>query len=139
LVVLLLAFTFNIRVNTIFVSQWPTKLWDFISILFDVSLAIALMLTFISGENWEKEKCLWELEQQKEWTEVMTKCQKRKAKCSKRVTFAPSPVFSPRKTSSPDHLETMALFRCSQTARTFGEMSTFWKNGSKQRPVKFGL
>ena len=33
---------------------------------------------------------------------------------------------------------TEALFRCSQTAKTFGEMSTFWKNGSKQGLVKLG-
>ena len=32
-----------------------------------------------------------------------------------------------------------ALFRCSQTAKTFREMSTFWKNESKQGFVKFGL
>ena len=31
-----------------------------------------------------------------------------------------------------------ALFRCSQTTKTFGEMSTFWKNESKQKLVKLG-
>jgi hypothetical protein len=49
--------------------------------------------------NWEREKCLWELEQQRQWTEVMNKCEKRKAKSSKRVTFASSPVYIPRKSS----------------------------------------
>jgi hypothetical protein len=33
---------------------------------------------------------------------------------------------------------TWGLFRCSQTAKTFEEMSTFWKNGSKQGLVKLG-
>jgi len=31
------------------------------------------------------------------------------------------------------------LFRCSQTAKTFGEMSTFWKNGSKQGLVNLAV
>jgi len=31
------------------------------------------------------------------------------------------------------------LFRCSQTVKTFGEMSTFWKNGSKQRLVNLAV
>jgi hypothetical protein len=52
--------------------------------------------------NWEREKRLWELEQQKQWTEVMNKRQKRKAKSSKRVTFASSPVYIPRRISSPE-------------------------------------
>jgi hypothetical protein len=32
----------------------------------------------------------------------------------------------------------LALFRCSQTTKTFGEISTFWKNRSKQKLVKLG-
>ena len=31
------------------------------------------------------------------------------------------------------------LFRCSQTAKTFEEMSTFWKNGSKQGLVNLAV
>ena len=35
-------------------------------------------------------------------------------------------------------LSFFSLFRCSQTDKTFGEMSIFWKNGSKQGFVKLG-
>lgn len=47
--------------------------------------------------NWEREKRLWELEQEKEWSKVMSKAQKRKAKSDKRVSFASSPMYYRRK------------------------------------------
>lgn len=47
---LLLAFTFNFKVNDIFDSQWQTKQLDFMSILFAVSLENILMPTSIFGE-----------------------------------------------------------------------------------------
>lgn len=49
--------------------------------------------------NWEREKHLWEQEHQKEWTEVLSKAEKHKAKSSKRVTFASRLVFIPTKSS----------------------------------------
>jgi hypothetical protein len=45
--------------------------------------------------NWEKEKRLWDLEQEREWSEVMSRSKKRKAKSSKKVTFASSQFTFP--------------------------------------------
>lgn len=55
--------------------------------------------------NWERENRLWELEQAKEWTEVLTKRAKRQSKSSKIVNFAKNPIFIPRSlytSSCPD-------------------------------------
>jgi hypothetical protein len=46
--------------------------------------------------NWEREKRIWEDEQRKEWTEVLSKSKKRKAKSNKKVSFAAAPSFVPR-------------------------------------------
>jgi len=51
--------------------------------------------------NWEKEKRAWELEQEKEWTKVLSKSAKRALKKTepplKRVRFAEKLVQSPKK------------------------------------------
>jgi hypothetical protein len=40
--------------------------------------------------HWEREKRLWELEQEKEWSKVLSRSQKRIAKSNKKVCFAPT-------------------------------------------------
>ena len=35
--------------------------------------------------------------------------------------------------------KSLELSPCLDAAKIFGEMSTFWKNGSKQGPIKLGL
>lgn len=59
--------------------------------------------------HWEKEKRDWELEQKKEWTEVLSKSSKKaaaKAKSQKRVTFAKNLVYHspPPKSQSPQRI-----------------------------------
>ena len=60
------------------------------------------------------------------------------------VKYCKFSVFLPDLSSEKDHLENVwwctnkGLFTCSQRAKTFGKMSTFWKNGSKRRLVKLG-
>ena len=49
--------------------------------------------------NWEKEKCIWEDEQEREWSKVLAKSTKRSLKKAnnKHVTFAKTLVQSPPK------------------------------------------
>lgn len=46
----------------------------------------------------EREKRLWEIEQEKEWNKVLSKSSKRKAaKSQKKVSFAQNLILSPKK------------------------------------------
>lgn len=56
--------------------------------------------------HWEREKRAWEIEQEKEWTKVLSKCSKKAAakasKPQKRVSFAKQLIYhSPPKSSPP--------------------------------------
>lgn len=60
--------------------------------------------------NWEREKRLWDLEQAKQWQEVIYRSTKRKAKPSKRVSFASSPVCIPSPATRNDQAPTSIAF-----------------------------
>lgn len=50
--------------------------------------------------DWECEKRLWEIEQELQWTMVLSKSEKRIAKSNKKVRFAPE-TFIPNRSKSP--------------------------------------
>jgi hypothetical protein len=51
--------------------------------------------------DWEREKRMWEIEQELQWTMVLSKSEKRVAKSIKRVRFAPETFRSPKSNDSP--------------------------------------
>lgn len=61
--------------------------------------------------NWECEKRLWEIEQELQWTTVLSKSGKRIAKSKKRVRFAPEPVRSPKCKPAPKDFVSIGQFR----------------------------
>lgn len=80
--------------------MFPAKLWgssSMLCVVIGASFDVYFHLWSNGAPHWEHEKRLWEAEEAKKWTTVLSKCQmsavKSKASTVKRVRFAPQVVL----------------------------------------------
>lgn len=60
--------------------------------------------------DWEREKRLWEIEQERQWTKILSKSSKRVAKTKKKVHFAPESYRSPDNKNLPQKTVSVGQF-----------------------------
>jgi hypothetical protein len=87
--------------------------------------------------DWEREKRLWEIEQELQWTMVMSKSVKRVAKSKKKVHFAPETFKSPKSKVHEQKFVSIGQFNVPIASQTHPVKSSLCFGSNPSVPLVF--